>query len=80
MGLLMCLKLTTRISALLDWCRTKSKWPARGSECAFETLRKFVAIDFGFKMGEDVLAICKFPCFQQLSREGKFYHLGEKKS
>ena len=80
MGLLMCLKLTTCVSAFLDWCRTKSKWPACGSERAFESLRKFVAIDLGFKMGEDVLAICEFPCFQQLSRERKFYHFGEKKS
>lgn len=75
MGLLMCLKLTTRVSALLDWCRTNHWW-AHGSEWVFENLRKFVAIDFGFKMGEDVLAICEFPCFQQLSCEGKFYHFG----
>lgn len=39
-----------------------------------------MAIDFGFKTGEDVLVISEFPCFQQLSHEVKFYHLGGKKT
>lgn len=78
-GLLVCWKLSTCISALLDWCRTESEWPTHGSECMFEDLGKFVAIDFGFKMGGGVLFIFEFPCFQQLSYEVKFYHLGGKK-
>lgn len=80
MGLLMCLKLTTRVSALLDWCRTNHWW-AHGSEWVFENLRKFVAIDFGFKMGEDVysyLWVSMFPA-TQLWREVLSFGGGKKR-
>lgn len=50
MGLLMCSKLRACVSALLDWCRTKTTWLVRGLEQVLEkNLRKVVAIDLVLK-------------------------------